>query len=220
MNKAETVIDFRKHVNKLLDEGEKKSWIEAESELANKTLTQILEWGEGPELIPMKASTLAKLQDFNKKVAMGGLIKYPAVKAKRGRPKKEGSSYHERLVEKAEVKPAENIDEGYDISADSFFGNHEEEIIKLKDLPEFKTPHKENPIAESFVNEHIANNVIDKPSSTRHKLTPEEMEQIKKDLGLYVGLDDPDLTIDKAIVLLNRACKKSGVACEVVIKSA
>jgi hypothetical protein len=199
MNKAETVIDFIKHVNKLLAEGEKKSWIEAESELANKTLTQILEWGEGPELIPMKASTLAKLQDFNKKVAMGGLIKYPAVKAKRrGRPKKE------------EVEKAENIDEGYSISADSFFGldngNGKDQSVKIPIVDHQYVPQ--------------ANNVIDKPSRTRHKLTPEEMDQIKKDLGLYVGLDDPDLTIDKAIVLLNRACKKNGVACEVVIKSA
>lgn len=196
MNKAETVTDFRKHVNQLLADGEKKGWIEAESNLANKTLTQILEWGEGPELIPMKASTLAKLQDFNKKVAMNGLIKRPAVKAKRGRPKKS----HKR--------PAENIDDGYSISTDSFFGldkgDGEEQAVKIS----------------NYDNQHVPQVDNVKPSYTRHKLTPEEMEQIKRDLGLYMGLDDPDLTIDKAIVLLNRACKKNGVACEIVIKSA
>jgi hypothetical protein len=199
MNKAETINDFKKHVNRLLADGEKKSWIEAESRLANRTLTQILEWGDGPELIPMKASTLARLQDFNKRIAMGDLIKFSEVKArKRGRKK-----------EATEVRQPEKVATENTEIFDSFFGmdqgNGKDQAVKI-------------PITDhSYVPQ--VDNVVAKPN-TRHKLTPQEMEQIKRDLKMQGDLNDPDITIDKAIVLLNRACKEIGISCEIIIKSA
>jgi len=199
MNKAETINDFKKHVNRLLDDGEKKSWIQAESNLANNTLTQILEWGDGAELIPMKASTLARLQDFNKRIAMGDLIKYPEIKArKRGRKKK---AIEVRQPEKVATENTEIFDSFFGLDQ----GNGKDEAIKIPIVD-----HPEVPPVDT---------VIEKPNS-RHKLTPQEMEQIKKDLKMEGDLEDPDITIDKAIVLLNRACKEIGISCEIIIKSA
>lgn len=86
MSKTETVIEFKKNVNELLEFGEKKVWIEAESSLASPTMKQILEW-EDENSIPMRASTLAKLQDFNKRYAMGAFR--PSSKKQKNLPSQE-----------------------------------------------------------------------------------------------------------------------------------
>jgi len=178
MSKTELISEFRKNVEKLLEAGAKQTWLLLESELAHATFKQIIDWGDGPELLPMKASTLAKLQDFNKRYAMGGVVIPPEKPAKKvGRPKKQKATA--------------------EIEVDTFFDYQESDEV---------VPIKETPKEESVVN------ALDSP--VFKPINSYQAAQIKD------YKEDPEVSIDKAITLLNRACREMGVSCEIVIKSA